>query len=175
MIKTNRLVLRKATIKDADQIELLASDYDVAKTTLTIPHPYPSGSAIDFINSMLDGEKAGKIIIYTIVERCSKVLIGLINLTLSSAHQRGELGYWIGKPYWGKGYGTEATKAMIDYGFAQLHLNKIFAQAFANNPGSWRIMEKVGMTYEGTLKQHFFRFGEFIDVVNYGLLREDVR
>ncbi len=61
---------------------------------------------------------------------------------------------------------------MIDYGFTELKLNKIFAQAFAHNPGSWRIMEKVGMTYEGTLKQHFIRFDEYIDVVNYGILRE---
>lgn len=172
MIQTSHLILKKPTIKDANQIEVLASDYDVAKTTLTIPHPYPKGSAVDFLKRMFAHEEAGNIVVYTITLQNSDELIGFINLTLSPNHQRGELGYWIGKLYWGMGYGTEATKAIIDYGFNRLNLNKICAQAFVHNPGSWRIMEKVGMTYEGTLKQHFVRFGHYIDIVNYGLLRE---
>lgn len=174
MLETERLCLKKTAIEEAEQIEVLASDYDVAKTTLTIPHPYPKGGAVDFIKDMQESEKEGKVINYTIVSKKTDELIGIINLNIKDPnHKRGELGYWIGKPYWGMGYGTEATRAVIHYGFTQLNLNKIFAQAFEANPGSWRIMEKAGMTYEGTLKQHFFRFGEYINIVNYGLLYED--
>lgn len=80
---------------------------------------------------------------FAITDKESKLLIGLININLSEPYKRGELAYWIGKQYWGKGYGTEATKTLLEYGFNQLNLNKFFAASFASNTGSWRIMEKV--------------------------------
>lgn len=172
-IETKRLLLRKLLASDAERIEKLAGDYDVAKTTLNIPHPYPKGSAQDFIESRHRAEEKKSIAAFAMVEKESQLFIGLINLNLSTPHRRGELAYWIGKDYWGKGYGTEAVKALIAYGFRTLHLHRIYAAAFTSNPGSWKVMEKAGLTYEGTLRQHVARLGEFHDLVYYGLLKEE--
>ncbi|WP_078382247.1 GNAT family N-acetyltransferase [Sutcliffiella halmapala] len=168
--ETKRLLLRPLQKEDAHRIEELASDYELAKTTLTVPHPYPQGGAVEFIEST---SKAKDLLLYAIVVKESNSLIGLINIKLTSVYERGELGYWVGRPYWGQGFGTEAAKSIIDYGFEELNLNKIYAGAFTDNPGSWRIMEKVGMKYEGTWKQHAKRFGRYVDLAYYGLLKED--
>jgi len=172
-IETERLFLRKLTQTDADRIEELAGDYDVAKTTLNIPHPYPQGGAVDFIERILLAEVDGKSVTYAIVKKRTNQLIGIIGINLTPTHKRGKLGYWIGKPYWSEGYGTEATNAIVTLGFETLYLHKIFARAITTNPGSWRIMEKVGMTHEGTLKQHETRWGQFFDLVYYGILKEE--
>ena len=171
-LETKRLFLRRLEFGDADRVEELASDYELAKTTLTVPHPYPAGSAADFIRSMWTAEEKG-LVAFAVVEKESESLIGIINIKQTLAFKRGELGYWVGRPYWGKGYGTEAARAMVEFGFKELGLNKVFAGAFADNPGSWRIMEKVGMKHEGTWRQHAMRDGRFVDLAYYGLLREE--
>src|SRR5690625_2453161 len=71
------------------------------------------------------------------------------------------------------GFGTEATRSMISYAFETFSLHKIFARAVTHNPGSWRVMEKVGMTHEGILKQHEVRWGKYLDITYYGVLRKD--
>ncbi|WP_436865262.1 GNAT family N-acetyltransferase [Bacillus fungorum] len=174
-IETDRLILRSLQLDDALVIEKLAGDYDIAKTTLSIPHPYPKGSAKDFITHMLQAETDKKVVIFSILGKNNKELLGVINLNLDPIHKRGELAYWIGRPYWGNGFGTEAAKALLHYGFNELHLNKIFAAAFSNNPGSWRIMEKIGMKHEGTFKQHVVKSGESMDITYYGILRDEYK
>ena len=85
---------------------------------------------------------------------------------------RAELGYWIGKPYWGQGYCTEAARATLDFGFEQLGLNRIFAHHFARNPASGRVMQKIGMTREGRLRQHVKKWDAFEDLELYGILKD---
>ncbi|EAL10995.1 acetyltransferase, GNAT family, partial [Bacillus cereus G9241] len=80
--------------------------------------------------------KRWKVVIFSIIDKNNNELLGVMNLNLDHIHKRGELAYWIGRPYWGNGFGTEAAKALLHYGFNELHLNKIFATAFTNNPGS---------------------------------------
>lgn len=172
-LETDRLILRSLLIEDSEQIEKLASDYEVAKTTLTIPHPYPKGSAKEFISSITKAEEEGKIVIFAIIKKDDFSLVGIINLNLQKSYDRAELAYWVGKPFWGKGYGTEAARALIQFGFQELNLNKIFAASFTNNPGSWRIMEKIGLKHEGILRQHVKKWDEYVDLTYYGLLREE--
>ncbi|EEK45517.1 Acetyltransferase, GNAT [Bacillus cereus m1293] len=124
---------------------------------------------------MLQAESNKKVVIFSILHKNNKELIGVINLNLNHIHKRGELAYWVGKPYWGNGFGTEAAKALLHYGFNELHLNKIFAAAFTNNPGSWRIMEKIGMKHEGTFKQHVVKSGEPMDITYYGILLDEYK
>lgn len=173
LLKTKHLLLRSIKLDDADRIEGFASDYDIAKTTINIPHPYPKGSAVHFVKSILEKKEQGLLVNYVICSKQMNSFIGLIDLSIHPEHEHAELGYWIGKPYWNQGYGTEAATAIINDGFKNHHLNKIYARAFKNNTASRRIMEKVGMMYEGTQKQHFIRFGEYIDVVNYGIVKSD--
>jgi [ribosomal protein S5]-alanine N-acetyltransferase len=172
-LETERLILRKLTTEDSEQVESLASDYDVAKTTLTIPHPYPKGSAKEFISNINKAQEEEKIVIYAITKKDDSSLIGIINLSLQKIYDRAELAYWVGKPYWGKGYGTEAAKALLEYGFEELNLNRIFAASFTNNPGSWRIMEKIGLKHEGVLRQHLKKREEYVDLTYYGLIKEE--
>ena len=173
LIETSRLILRSLTLDDALKVEEYASDYDVAKTTLNIPHPYPEGGAREFITSILEAERNGKIAIFAITKKEDNSLIGLINITGTNANRRAEIGYWIGKPFWGKGYGTEAARAVIKYGFEELNHNRIYALAFTDNPGSWRIMEKSGMKHEGILRQHVIKDGRPVDLTYYAILLEE--
>ena len=83
------------------------------------------------------------------------------------------LGYNVGRPYWNRGFVTEAAKAVLDYGFGTAGLHKVFATADARNAGSLRVMEKLGMTLEGVLRQHRFSRGEYVDEVHYGILQSD--
>ncbi|QFT87513.1 Putative ribosomal N-acetyltransferase YdaF [Bacillus sp. THAF10] len=171
-METKRLMLKKQQLEDADRIEELASDYELAKTTLYVPHPYPKGSAKDFIKKNWQQKENG-LYTWSIIEKESNSLVGLINIKVTPAFKRGELGYWIGRPYWNQGYGTEAAKAVMAYGFEELGLNKVFAGAIKENPGSWRIMEKLGMKHEGVWRQHGMRDGTFFDLTYYGMLREE--
>jgi RimJ/RimL family protein N-acetyltransferase len=101
------------------------------------------------------------------------LLIGAVGLELDRGNDRAELGYWIGKPYWNKGYGTEAAREVVRYGFEVLGLNRIFAGYFARNPASGRIQEKIGFRHEGVQAQHIKKWDRFEDVVMMGMLRRD--
>jgi RimJ/RimL family protein N-acetyltransferase len=99
--------------------------------------------------------------------------MGMITLRPEARFSRAEIGYWIGLPYWGQGYTSEAARHMVDYGFAERGLNKVYATYFVLNPASRRVMEKAGMTYEGTLRQHVQRDGVFYDLGYCGILRSE--
>lgn len=98
-------------------------------------------------------------------------LMGAIGLEFNHQSRLAELGYWIGVPYWNKGYTTEAARALLEYGFNTLGLNRIQARHMTNNPASGRVMQKLGMTYEGTHRQATRRFGEYQDLAVYAILR----
>lgn len=88
-------------------------------------------------------------------------------------HNRAEIGYVISTKNWGKGYGTEVANAVISFGFEQMELERIQARCFIDNIASQRVMEKVGMTYEGTLRKAMFVKGKFQDIKIYSILREE--
>lgn len=173
--ETPRLILRDANLDDAVLVEEYASDNQLAKTTLNIPSPYPEGSAKGFLAHAIDSQKAGKLLTLAVVLKETNALIGLMSIGINNNFQRGELGYWIGRPFWGKGYGTEAAGKILELGFTEFKLNKIFAQAFATNPGSYRIMEKIGLKQEGILKEHVYRFNQFHDLIVYGMTARDFK
>lgn len=173
--ETNRLVLREIQLEDAPLVEKYASDDQLAKTTLNVPSPYPKGSAINYLTHTIESQKAGKLRILAVILKETNALIGLMSIGINITFQRGELGYWIGRPYWGKGYGTEAARKILEIGFNELKLNKVFAKAFLSNPGSYRIMEKIGLKQEGMLKEHVYRFNAFHDIVVYGMTVKDFK
>lgn len=85
--------------------------------------------------------------------------------------EKAEIGYWLAKPYWGKGIVTEVVRRLCEFAFDQYGLRRIYAQAFATNPASARVLEKAGFELEGTLRRHHFRDGEPIDVLFFGMMR----
>jgi ribosomal-protein-alanine N-acetyltransferase len=105
--------------------------------------------AEEWISTHQEKFERGELVNFAIVLRNDDMLIGAIGLVINQQHENAELGYWIGKPYWGNGYCTEAAKAVLHYGFTVLGLNRIYASHMSRNPASGRVMEKIGMKYEG--------------------------
>jgi RimJ/RimL family protein N-acetyltransferase len=114
-------------------------------------------------------------IIFGVVRKEDNELIGLVGLKdIHQLNQSSEFYVIIGSPSaWGKGYGTEATKLMIEYGFMELNLNRIQTQDMEENIGGWRADEKAGFKYEGTIREAIFRFGKYHDVRIYSILRHE--
>ena len=174
IIETNRLILRPFKLSDSKRVQELAGDFKIAETTLNIPHPYMDGIAESWIINHKDNLSSGKSITYAIVKKETEDLMGAISLMINKVHKKAELGYWVGVPYWNKGYCTEASQAIVELGFKELNLNRIYALSMECNNGSWRVMEKIGMKYEGTRRQDVFKNGIAIDLRSYAILREDL-
>jgi RimJ/RimL family protein N-acetyltransferase len=171
-LRTARLLLNPFAMEDAAAVQKLAGDYEVYRSTLTIPHPYPDGAAEKWIARHLSEFLEGRHLTLA-VRRPDNALVGAIGLALVPEHRHAEMGYWIGRPFWGNGYCTEAAREVLIYGFERLLLNRIYARHLAMNPASGKVMRKIGMTLEGTLRQHYLKEGKIVDVVICGILREE--
>jgi [ribosomal protein S5]-alanine N-acetyltransferase len=172
-LETARLALRPFRTADADDVQRLAGDRAVADTTLNIPHPYEDGLAEKWISNHRDWFERREQAVFAIALRAAGALIGCVQLQIHQEDERGELGYWIGKPYWNHGYCTEAGHAVLGFGFEQLGLNRIHARHFARNTSSGRVMQKLGMTYEGRLRQHVKKWNAFEDLELYAILKAE--
>jgi ribosomal-protein-alanine N-acetyltransferase len=172
-LQTERLVLRPFQLADAADVQRLAGNRAIADTTLNIPHPYEDGLAEAWISTHLPRFEAGELVSFAIASRETGELIGAIGLVIHQRFQRAELGYWVGMPYWNQGYCTEAGRAVVDYAFATLHLNRVHACHLARNPASGRVMQKLGMTHEGLARQHVKRWETYEDLELYGILKSE--
>jgi len=172
-IQTARLTLRSYSSADVADLVRLAGAREVAATTLRIPHPYTEQDAKDFIETY--AEKTVPETRFAITLTSDSQLCGGIGLGVDEAHQHAELGYWVGVPYWGRGYATEAACAMIQYGFETLGLHRIYASYIPHNVASGRVLQKIGMRREGVMRSHICKWGEFHDLECYGMLKTDPR
>ena len=137
------VALRRFVASDADHVELLAGEREVAETTAFIPHPYPRGAATAWIATHEACAAAGVEYTYAITDHAGSI-VGAIGLRpLRSEHEN--IGYWIGRPYWGRGYATAASQAVIALGFELLGLEALTASHLVRNLASGRVMEKCGM------------------------------
>ncbi len=170
---TPRLQLRAFDLDDARTVQELAGAYEVADTTLNLPYPYRDGMAEAWILTHKPLFRSGVLVNYAIVLSDPPQLIGAIGLRIQPMHRRGELGYWIGLPYWGRGYCTEAAAALLAFGFEALDLHRIHAAHLRRNLASGRVMQKLGMTYEGRLREHARKWDRFEDLEKYAILRPE--
>jgi RimJ/RimL family protein N-acetyltransferase len=144
VLKTARLTLRAPRPDDAKAIKALINDRRVAENMASIPHPYTLKDARSFI-----ANAAGKPLF--VITRDDGRLVGGGGIGL---RPRGyELGYWIGVPYWGNGYATEAARAFVDYAFRELDHTELLAGARVTNPASRRVLEKCGFQWTGVVLQ----------------------
>jgi RimJ/RimL family protein N-acetyltransferase len=143
VLETKRLALRAPRLEDAKTVATLANDRRIAENTARIPHPYKMADAESFIcgANKADGEA-----VFLITLR-DKTVIGACGITTQEATP--ELGYWLGVPYWGNGYATEALHAVIDYAFTDLAHAALQAGARVTNPASRRVLEKCGFQWTG--------------------------
>jgi|TARA_B100000315_G_scaffold242448_1_gene264633 RimJ/RimL family protein N-acetyltransferase len=119
---TERLTLRPHTLDDAKELQRLIGERDIDSKTLNIPHPYEDGMAEQWIGTHQGAFDKGERVQFAIVDGEKELPIGGIGLNINKEYENAEIGYWIGKPYWGNGYCTEAAKAVLNYGFEVLRL-----------------------------------------------------
>jgi RimJ/RimL family protein N-acetyltransferase len=143
VLETERLTLRGPRLEDAKAVAQLANDRRIAENTARIPHPYSLVDAEKFIASVngTNGEIA-----FLIMRQ--KVVLGAVGISMSE-REPPELGYWLGVPFWGHGYATEAVRAVIDHAFADLEFEALGAGARVTNPASRRVLEKCGFQWIG--------------------------
>lgn len=171
--ETVRLIMRRPNRADVPAITELLQDREVANNTLTIPYPYTEAHALgymDYIEGQPGEENPGYNL--ALIRREDGAFLGICGIHVNDRHNLAELGYWIGQPYRGQNYTTEAIQRLIQFGFEALGLNRIMAQCFIPNVGSARVMEKCGMIREGLLRQAVKHnlSGEYRDVYLYSIL-----
>ena len=145
-LETDRLLLRPFDINDASTVQKFAGNINVAKTTLSIPHPYEDGVAESWIESQEKRWTEEDLVNFAIVHKRKNQLMGVVGL-VGRSEKAGGIGYWIGEPFWGNGYCTEATIAVIDFCFTSLNIERLEAEYLITNPASGRVMVKAGMTF----------------------------
>lgn len=167
---TERLVLRPVRLADAPDVQRLAGEREIAATTMTIPHPYEDGIAEAWIEGRAPAYAAGKEVTFGLIQREGAAFTGAMGLRFVADCSMGELGYWVGLPFWNRGFATEAAREILRFGFRTVGLNRIFARHFGRNPASGRVMQKVGLRQEGILREHVEKWGDLDDLVIYGIL-----
>ena len=115
VLETERLMLRPFRLSDAKDVQTLAGHKDIAATTYNVPHPYEDGMAESWISTHEDKYKKGETVTLAMTLKEDGRLVGGISLFEVIKGHKGELGYWVGVPYWGKGYCTEAARAIMEY------------------------------------------------------------
>lgn len=144
-IRTDRLTLRLLTVEDMSWIRVLCNNYKIAKNMCTMPYPYDDDAAASFIEKIRDMRESDQDYAFSIQ---TDEPVGLI-----SVHNRKEkgwlVGYWLGEPYWGLGYATEAARALVNFAFNILGVEKLYADYCFDNPASGRVLVKSGFRETG--------------------------
>jgi ribosomal-protein-alanine N-acetyltransferase len=172
-LKTKRLVLRKVDISDALVLYEYWSDKEVTQYMNIAPfeNAQQAEEMIVFLNSLADQQKAFR---WSIICRSSNRILGTCGFnSWDKENKRAEIGYELGKRYWGQGIMIEALSGIITYGFRAMELNRIQALVEPNNRTSQRILMKMGFQEEGLLRQYEQAKGNFIDLIMYSLLKSN--
>jgi [ribosomal protein S5]-alanine N-acetyltransferase len=173
-LQTARLLLRPLKLRDAPIISATAGRREIADTTISIPHPYSEAQAREWITSHLEATDMSKEVIFAITLKATQQFIGSVGLReIDQEHSQAEMGFWVAVEAWGKGYATEASSAVLRFGFIELQLNRVYAHHMVRNPASGRVLEKIGMKREGLLRQRVRKWTVFEDVILLAILRED--
>ena len=174
-LETERLILRKMTLEDAEAIFAYASDPEVSRYTLWETHRSIKDSRA-FLELEVSKRESGGEPDWGIVYKGDHRFVGTCGIvSWEPHHARAEIGYALSKEYWGRNLMPEAARAMIRFGFERMSLNRIEARCIAENAASARVMEKAGMTHEGTLRQRELIKGAYRDIEVYAILREELR
>lgn len=163
--------VRSWRIDDATALAEVANNRNVwLKMRNVFPHPYTIEHAESYLGQAVgrapetsfcievDGQVGGG--------------IGLHFATDVHCHTV-EIGYWLGEPFWRRGIMPHAVRKIVAYGFAALPIERVEAYVFGNNPASARVLEKCGFSFEGRMRRHVFKDGEFLDSLIYAMLRNE--
>ena len=176
-LRTDRLILREFAMADVPELHRIAQAREVARTMLRHPHPYEEGMAEEWIKGLRPLFESGKGTTFAVTLREGGSLIGTVSLytrapdgtAVLGEEGTGLLGFWLGVPYWNKGYATEAVAEVVRYGFVERGLRRIRAKYFGSNAVSGRVLRKVGMIHMGTRPNYYEKWGKAEDQEEYGL------
>ncbi|MER1999838.1 MAG: GNAT family protein [Lysinibacillus sp.] len=175
ILETERLILRKVSLEDVEDMYLYCSDEDVARDITWNAHKTITDTK-SFIESILKQYENKQVAPWGIEYKENGRLIGNIDFVWwQPNHQTAEIAYVLSKEYWGKGLITEAVKEIIRFGFNEMDLVRIQARCFVENIGSYRVLEKSGMQFEGIIRKGLFVKGEHQDLKVYSIIREDLK
>ncbi len=165
LIATPRLVLRPLAMTDVPRIADLANDWDVTRMAARMPYPYTEEAAIDWLSSLENGEVVAGITL-------GQAIIGLTGFApLPSDPASAEVGFWLGKPYWGQGYATEAVGALIRHAFRTTPVKRLECAHFLDNEASRRVIAKLGFRETGHGRARCQARRAAFDTVRYEMLR----
>jgi 8-oxo-dGTP diphosphatase len=175
-LRTERLTLRPLGPDDADQLHRLINDWDVVRWLSRVPFPYPRELAAEWIESTHRQRAAGEAWHLAIVEHKNDqdVLIGCVGLMLQPGERAAELGYWVGRKYWGSGFAAEAGSRLVRWGLANLDIDRIVASVLDENERSASVLRRVGLLESGTGEAHFLARGARLPVRLFEGGRDDV-
>jgi RimJ/RimL family protein N-acetyltransferase len=166
VLRTERLILRAPRLDDAEDIAMLINDRRIAENTARVPHPYTLEDAERFI---AHAERGGEF----------SLLVTLSDGTIAGGTGIGrlrgdtpEIGYWFGVPYWGRGFATEAARAVIDHAFEELGYDLLHGGARVTNTASRRVLEKCGFEWTGVVLQRVRALGTSVPCDRFRLTRE---
>lgn len=172
-LETERLILRPLEDKDEESIYNYLKDHDIARWTINIPHPYPREGAFAFIKQAKERMEKGLCYELAILMKSGEEVVGVVSFVKVHISQgNAELGYWVGKPHWNKGIATEAAFRLLKFGFSELGLKRVFGKCYHDNLPSKRVMEKIGMQYEGRFRHEVLTENRFVDMAYYSILKE---
>lgn len=170
---TDRLILRQARVSDVPALLKYANNQKISEQIINIPFPYQEEDAVFRLNFVNQGFKNKERYVFAITLKTSAELIGEIGLHLDQMNNSAQFGYWIGEPFWGRGIATEATAALLKFGFETLVLNKIYATHYPENAASGKVMLNNNMVKEAELKAQYRINDTYKDVIQYRLTREE--
>ncbi len=171
-LEGDRINLKEIMISDARLLFRYAKNKEIIGYT-DIERPISFTKICKFIRHAKNEIKKRKGYQLGIVFKEINEVIGVIGLTNLDKHKKAEVSYWIGKKYWSRGFGKEAVKLIVNFGFKKLKLNRIYAKVEPQNHASRKILEKNRFSYEGTLRESIYENKKFIDLLVYSILKRE--
>ena len=173
-INIDNFYIRPLHKSDADSIVKYINDAQIHRNTTNIPYPYSEKDAKTFLTDSPKHWSAGSAYRFGIV--INHEVVGCCSLEkINQKDCNAELGYWLGRPFWGQGIMSRVTKAVVAFGFNQLKLHKIIVKHQETNKSSQRIIEKLGFMYEGTERESHLRDGKWCNCRCYSLLESEFK
>lgn len=173
-LRSGRLSFQPLVESDVQKVVDFLSDYETVLLLTYAPWPYTLNDAViwfNYVNQMC-ANNVGR---FWGIHDAENTLIGTIGLSLFPDHKKAEIHYWLGKAYWGQGYGTESAHRIIRYAFENCGVDRLEVNCMARNARSQRVIQKNHFVYEGTLRHYVLRFGVHEDVQFYSLLRDEFK
>ena len=169
-LETERLRMRPLHEEDADAIAALADNWNVVQHLGVLPYPYARQDAVEFI--AMCAQRQDRHTFAIVLNESERRLIGIMGLNASTNEDTMVLGYWLGEPYWGHGYATEAAKVTVSHAFERLSVSTLDAACRPENPASRQVLQKCGFTAAGKGTMNSRPLGREVDIDRFILTRE---